>query len=87
MTDKIAIITGGSRGIGRDTVLRLAARGETCILTYNANRAEADKVVALAQEAGARAVALQLEIGDRSLVWPLRRPGARNARDVGRRAV
>ncbi|WP_174292920.1 SDR family NAD(P)-dependent oxidoreductase [Sphingomonas bacterium] len=64
MTDKIAIVTGGSRGIGRDTVLRLAARGETCILTFNANQAEADKVVALAQEAGGRAAALQLDVGD-----------------------
>lgn len=59
----IAIITGGSRGIGRDTVLRLAARGVRSILTYNTNQAEADKVVALAEEAGAPAVALQLDVG------------------------
>ena len=60
---KIAIVTGGSRGIGRDTVLRLAARGVRSILTYNANRAEADKVVALAGHAGATAAALQLDTG------------------------
>ena len=59
----IAIVTGGSRGIGRDTVLRLAARGVRCILTYNARRADADTVVALAGEAGAAAVALQLDVG------------------------
>lgn len=64
MTGKIAIITGGSRGIGRDTVLRLAARGESCILTYKASEAEADKVVDLAREAGSQAVALQLDVGD-----------------------
>ena len=64
MTSKIAIITGGSRGIGRDAVLRLTAKGGTCILTYNANAAEADKVVALAREAGGDAVALQLDVGD-----------------------
>ncbi len=59
----IAIVTGGSRGIGRDTVLRLAARGVRSMFTYNANRTEADKVVALAAEAGAPAVALQLDVG------------------------
>ena len=61
---RIAIITGGSRGIGRNTVLRLARRGVRSIFTYNTNRAEADTVVALAAEAGAPAVALQLDVGD-----------------------
>jgi NAD(P)-dependent dehydrogenase (short-subunit alcohol dehydrogenase family) len=61
---KIAIVTGGSRGIGRDTVLCLARRGVRCIFTYNTNRAEADKVVALAAQAGAQAVALQLDVGN-----------------------
>jgi NAD(P)-dependent dehydrogenase (short-subunit alcohol dehydrogenase family) len=61
---KIALVTGGSRGIGRDAVLRLAARGVRSILTYKANRAEAEAVVALAAEAGAPAVALQLDVGD-----------------------
>ena len=60
---RIALVTGGSRGIGRDTVLRLAARGVRCLLTYNTNRADADAVVALAGEAGAAAVALQLDVG------------------------
>ena len=39
---KIAIVTGGSRGIGRNTVLSLADRGVDSILTYNANRTAAD---------------------------------------------
>lgn len=60
---KIAIVTGGSRGIGRNTVLCLARRGVHSIFTYNANRAEADKVMALAAEAGAPAIALQLDTG------------------------
>jgi NAD(P)-dependent dehydrogenase (short-subunit alcohol dehydrogenase family) len=64
--DKIAIVTGGSRGIGRNTVLALAKRGVRSIFTYNSNRAEADKVVALAAEAGARAIALQLDTGNAS---------------------
>ena len=60
---KIAIVTGGSRGIGRDTVLCLARRGVRSIFTFNTNRAEADKVAALASEAGAGAIALQLDVG------------------------
>jgi NAD(P)-dependent dehydrogenase (short-subunit alcohol dehydrogenase family) len=61
---KIAIVTGGSRGIGRNTVLCLAKRGIRSIFTFNSNRAEADKVVALAAEAGAQAIALQLDTGN-----------------------
>jgi NAD(P)-dependent dehydrogenase (short-subunit alcohol dehydrogenase family) len=61
---KIAIVTGGSRGIGRSTVLCLAGRGVRTIFTYRANRAEADAVVALAAEVGAPAVALQLDTGE-----------------------
>lgn len=60
---KIAIITGGSRGIGRAAVLSLAKRGVSSILTYNSNKAEADKAVALVEAAGAKAVALQLDVG------------------------
>jgi NAD(P)-dependent dehydrogenase (short-subunit alcohol dehydrogenase family) len=60
---KIAIVTGGSRGIGRSTVLCLAKRGIRSIFTYNSNRTEAEKVIALAAEAGVRAIALQLDTG------------------------
>jgi len=59
---KIAVITGGSRGIGRDTVLRLASRGVHTVFTYNTNRAEAEKVCALVAEAGGQAIALQLSV-------------------------
>ena len=45
---KIAIVTGGSRGLGRSTVLSLAERGVGSIFTYNSNLAEAEKVSALA---------------------------------------
>ena len=60
----IAIITGGSRGIGRNTVLHLAKRGVRSIFTYNSNQAEAEKVTAEAREAGSSAVALQLNTGE-----------------------
>ena len=61
---RIAIVTGGSRGLGRSTVLSLAGRGVVAIFTYHSNRAEAEKVVGLAAEAGAKAIALQLDTGD-----------------------
>ena len=60
----IAIVTGGSRGLGRSTVEALARRGVSSIFTYNSNRAAADEVVAAAQHAGARAAAIQLDTGD-----------------------
>jgi NAD(P)-dependent dehydrogenase (short-subunit alcohol dehydrogenase family) len=63
-TTKVAIVTGGSRGLGRNTVIHLAKRGVHSIPTYHTNRAEADKVVAAVHEAGAKAVALQLDAGD-----------------------
>lgn len=43
MTQPIAIVTGGSRGLGKNAVLKLAANGIGIILTYNTNQAEAQK--------------------------------------------
>ncbi|WP_180897728.1 SDR family NAD(P)-dependent oxidoreductase [Martelella soudanensis] len=61
---KIAIVTGGSRGLGRSTVLNLARSGVSSVFTYHSNSAEAEKVVALAREEGATAIALPLDTGD-----------------------
>ena len=61
---RIALVTGGSRGLGRSTVLALAARGVHSIFTYNSNRAAADEVVALAEQAGVKARALRLDTGE-----------------------
>jgi len=61
---KIAIVTGGSRGLGRNTVLSLANRGVDSIFTYNSNQAEAENVVGLVAGAGRKAVALQLDTGN-----------------------
>jgi len=58
---KIAIVTGGSRGLGRNTVLNLAKRGVSSIFTYHSNQAEAEAVARLVEEAGQKAVALQLD--------------------------
>lgn len=63
-TTPIALITGGSRGLGRNTALKLAAYGSDVILTYRSNRVEAEAVVAAIQAQGRRAIALQLDVGD-----------------------
>jgi|SRR5579871_4807454 len=60
----IALVTGGSRGLGRSTVEALARRGVSSIFTYNTNRAAADAVVEAVGKAGARAAALRLDTGD-----------------------
>jgi NAD(P)-dependent dehydrogenase (short-subunit alcohol dehydrogenase family) len=58
---KIALITGGSRGIGRNTVVSLAKRGVHTIFTYHSHSADADAVVAAVRDAGAQAIALELD--------------------------
>lgn len=63
-TPKVAIVTGGSRGLGRDTVLSLAGRGVDSIFTYHTNQAEANNVVDLVAGAGRKAFALQLDTGN-----------------------
>ncbi|MCQ8279712.1 SDR family oxidoreductase [Acetobacteraceae bacterium KSS8] len=59
MQTPIAIVTGGSRGIGRDTVLQLAAQGVRTILTFNSNQDAAEEVTRLAADSGAPSAALQ----------------------------
>jgi NAD(P)-dependent dehydrogenase (short-subunit alcohol dehydrogenase family) len=61
---RIALITGGNRGIGRSTALQLARDGVDVILTYRTNAAEADAVVAEIDALGRRAAALALDVGD-----------------------
>lgn len=60
---KIALITGGSRGLGRNMAEKLAQSGVDVIVTYNSSRDGADAVVAAAQAAGVQAAALQLNTG------------------------
>lgn len=62
----LALVTGGSRGLGRSMAVHLAARGTDVILTYRTNEAEAQRVVELIRGQGRKAVALQLDVADAS---------------------
>ncbi len=83
MAGKIAIVTGGSRGIGRNTVLNLAKRGARSIFTYNSNRTEADNVVSAVNVAGGTAVALQLDTGKVSTFDPFIKEVAKALNQMG----
>ncbi|MET0292334.1 MAG: SDR family oxidoreductase [Steroidobacteraceae bacterium] len=62
MSNPIVLVTGGSRGLGRNAALSLAARGSDVVLTYRSNEAEAAKVVAQIEALGRKAVALPLDL-------------------------
>lgn len=64
MGQKIALVTGGSRGLGRSTALALARAGADVVLTYHSRRAEADAVVAAIETLGRKAIALPLDVAD-----------------------
>ncbi|WP_343649119.1 SDR family oxidoreductase [Enterobacter sp.] len=64
MTERIAVVTGGSRGLGKNAVLKLAAAGTGIILTYNSSQQEALDVVREIEAKGVKAAALQLNVGD-----------------------
>lgn len=60
----IALVTGASRGLGRNTALALAAQGTDIVLTYQRHATDAASAVAQIQALGRRAVALPLDVGD-----------------------
>ena len=64
MMNKIAIITGGSRGLGRNTAVNLARRGVDILFTYRANQKEAEGLIREAEAIGRKAVGFPLDTGD-----------------------
>ncbi len=62
MTSKIALVTGGSRGLGKDSAIQLAKKGFHIILTYQTKKEFADEVVKEIENMGQKAFALPLDI-------------------------
>jgi NAD(P)-dependent dehydrogenase (short-subunit alcohol dehydrogenase family) len=64
MTDKTAIITGGSRGLGRNTAVNLARRGVDILFTYRASEKEAESLIREVETMGQKAASFALDTGD-----------------------
>ncbi|HEX9840791.1 MAG TPA: 3-oxoacyl-[acyl-carrier-protein] reductase [Anaerolineales bacterium] len=64
LENKVALITGGSRGIGRAVALELARRGAAVVVNFNKSPEAADDVVKKIQEAGGKAAAFQADVSD-----------------------
>lgn len=60
---KIALVTGGSRGLGRDMALALATKKIDSVITFVSNKEAADQTVAAVQKHGQTCVALKLDVG------------------------
>lgn len=64
LENKVAIVTGGSRGIGRAIALEFAERGAAVVVNYNKSPESAEDVVKKVQEAGGKAAAFQADVSD-----------------------
>lgn len=64
MTHKTAIVTGASRGMGRNTAVNLAKRGVDVIFTYNSNQTEAESLIREIEAMGRKAAASPLDYSE-----------------------
>jgi len=64
LENKVAVVTGGSRGIGRAVALELAALGASVVVNYNSSPDAANDVVKMIEEAGGKAAAFQADVSD-----------------------
>ncbi|GAA4275136.1 SDR family oxidoreductase [Aquimarina gracilis] len=64
LENKIALVTGSSRGLGKEMAIRLARQGADILVTYNSNKTQANETVSEIEALGQKAVAFQLNVGD-----------------------
>ncbi|MFN8375843.1 MAG: 3-oxoacyl-[acyl-carrier-protein] reductase [Anaerolineae bacterium] len=64
LKDRIAVVTGGSRGIGRAVALELGKRGATVVVNYKGNAAAAEEVITQIKANGGEGMAYQADVGD-----------------------
>lgn len=81
LDNKVALVTGGSRGLGKDMALRLASNGAETVITYQSNRDAADVVVSEIERLGRKSIALRLDVAEIASQTALGRVGV--AEDIG----
>lgn len=84
-TNKIALVTGGSRGLGRNTALKLAGDGADVILTYRQKNAEGEAVLGEIQKLGRKAAVLQLDVAQTAGFESFRKAVEETLHDVWQR--
>lgn len=62
--NKIALVTGGSRGLGKNAALKIASKGIDVIVTYQSKKEDADNTVEEIKKFGVKAAAIQLDVAD-----------------------
>ena len=66
LTDKVAVVTGGSRGIGRAIAISLASQGASVVITYVNGEGPAKETISLIEKTGGKAEAIQFDVADAS---------------------
>ncbi|RIJ69214.1 3-oxoacyl-[acyl-carrier-protein] reductase [Rummeliibacillus sp. POC4] len=78
LTNKVAVVTGGSRGIGRAIALHLAKLGAKVVVNYSGSQTKAEEVVSEIEDAGGSAIAVQANVTDAEAVANLMKQAIEN---------